>query len=380
MTTPASGRNLFDNHTIHGMKTAIQAGEVVGDSNCDLSIFRKGRYTNNDTVFKCVNTQGMGNRFYDPHIEFAHSVQSVAITGSPTGGTYTLTYTDPDPEPGDPAEYTTSPLAYNADAETIRLAIRNLPPEKVELWVETSGSAPNITHRITFNVRVALLTSANSMTGGTPAITHTEQIFDPVADADPEANPLINNEAKVFHFLGGGKFLVDSPHVSSACTLLTIDSTGGGIGGNNGYYEVRNSTSDSQAGPGYRMLHVTDNNDNIPMDIRFLGGITSNDFYDAANARQILLEGSCFVLIDGYMGLQKGSIEWHTEGQTSPTVVVVKNCRCGNSTTTTEVTAGTDLLKASRSTGDIEFIFENTNRDFDNGALAAINSTVGGEL
>lgn len=102
-------------------------------------------------------------------------VQTVAISGTPTGGTYTLTFND-----GFGSARTTAGIAYNANAATVEAALRLLPGlEKVT--VVSSGSTPNFTHTITMTAAPSaagassppqLTSSAAGLTGGAPVITH----------------------------------------------------------------------------------------------------------------------------------------------------------------------------------------------------------------
>ena len=93
-------------------------------------------------------------------------VQALAITGTPTGGTYTLTFNGE----------TTAAIAYNAVAATIQTALINLAAF-VTGDVVVTGTAPNFT--ITFggnyaSTDVPLITTTSSLTGGTsPAVTVT---------------------------------------------------------------------------------------------------------------------------------------------------------------------------------------------------------------
>lgn len=90
----------------------------------------------------------------------SNQVQTISITGTPTGGTFTLTYDG----------QTTSAIAYNADAATVQaalVALSNLASGDVVI----TGSNPNFT--ATFGgalsgTDVALLTAdGSSLTGGT---------------------------------------------------------------------------------------------------------------------------------------------------------------------------------------------------------------------
>lgn len=95
--------------------------------------------------------------------EGADEVQTVTVSGSPTGGTYTLTF---DGE-------TTDPIAFNADAAAIQSALENL--DSVEPGdVAVTGTGP---FTVTFggeyaDVNVAQMTADGSgLTGGSsPAV------------------------------------------------------------------------------------------------------------------------------------------------------------------------------------------------------------------
>lgn len=96
-------------------------------------------------------------------------VQTVAISGTPTGGHYLLHWTDPDGK-----SYTTAPLAHNATASTVQTELRKFPGLG-SITVSSTGTSPNLTHTITFTGKggnLNQLTSTNNLTGGTPAIAH----------------------------------------------------------------------------------------------------------------------------------------------------------------------------------------------------------------
>ncbi|HWA98203.1 MAG TPA: hypothetical protein VG713_06905, partial [Pirellulales bacterium] len=96
-------------------------------------------------------------------------VQTVVISGSPTGGAYYLRLTLGG------ITYTTAALAYNAAASAVQSALRAIPG-LAAITVSASGSSPNYTHTITFTGvagNIAQLTSINQLTGGsTPSLTH----------------------------------------------------------------------------------------------------------------------------------------------------------------------------------------------------------------
>ncbi len=97
---------------------------------------------------------------------------TLAISGTPTGGTYTITLTD-----AVNGARTTSALAYNASAATVQAALRLLSGEGVSTTaVSATGTTPNFTHTIQFKGTKASITVTTTlrMTGGSPARVLTE--------------------------------------------------------------------------------------------------------------------------------------------------------------------------------------------------------------
>lgn len=104
---------------------------------------------------------------YGPYASNTNEVQTVTITGTPTGGTFTLTFTG----------QTTSAIAYNATAATVQSALEalsNVNPGDVTV---TGGPGPGTAFTATFGGQytgtdVAQMTASGSFTGGTtPAVT-----------------------------------------------------------------------------------------------------------------------------------------------------------------------------------------------------------------
>ncbi|MFI7240109.1 hypothetical protein [Streptomyces cyaneofuscatus] len=100
----------------------------------------------------------------------SNEVQSVAITGTPTGGTYTLTYSG----------QTTAPIVYNATAAQVRTALTALSNIGTGNVTCTGGPHPGTPVVVTFTgplagTDVAQMTgNAASLTGGTtPAVVVT---------------------------------------------------------------------------------------------------------------------------------------------------------------------------------------------------------------
>lgn len=96
-------------------------------------------------------------------------VQTVTITGTPTGGTYTLTFSG----------QTTSPIAYNATASAVQAALEALSNISAGDVVCAGGPHPGTPVTVTFGgnydgSNVPQMTATGSFTGGTsPAVTVT---------------------------------------------------------------------------------------------------------------------------------------------------------------------------------------------------------------
>lgn len=106
--------------------------------------------------------QGLGSN--------VNAVQTVTITGTPTGGTFTLTYNG----------QTTAPIAYNASAATVQAALALLTNIAIAGNVSCGGGAePGTPVTVTFtgllgNQPQPLMTANGAaLTGGTPAIAVT---------------------------------------------------------------------------------------------------------------------------------------------------------------------------------------------------------------
>lgn len=100
-------------------------------------------------------------------------VYTVAISGSPTGGTYSITISSAE------IASQTITLAYNAAASAVQTALRALLGQHLDgTTVTATGTTPNFTHTITFKgVRgdVTLTADNSGLTGGTsPATAVTE--------------------------------------------------------------------------------------------------------------------------------------------------------------------------------------------------------------
>jgi hypothetical protein len=102
---------------------------------------------------------------YAPYAAVTNEVQTVTVTGSPTGGTFTLTYSG----------QTTAAIAYNATAAAVQSALEalsNVNPGDITVTGNAGGP-----YTLTFGGQylgdnVAQLTATASLTGGTtPGVT-----------------------------------------------------------------------------------------------------------------------------------------------------------------------------------------------------------------
>jgi hypothetical protein len=135
----------------------------------------------NDFAILAKDTAGVGRSLgIDGYDIGKNEKQQVAITGSPTGGTFTLTYSG----------QTTSAIAYNASASTIQSALEALSNIAVGDVACTGGSLPATAVVVEFKgalatTNVASMTHTDSLTGGsTPAVVLTT----PVTGVAPSSN------------------------------------------------------------------------------------------------------------------------------------------------------------------------------------------------
>ena len=94
-------------------------------------------------------------------------VQTITIAGSPTGGSYILTWSD------GTNTHATTPVAWNANAATVQTALQAISALS-GVTVTSTGTSPNFTFSITFNGiggAIANLGYVSFLTGGIPTIT-----------------------------------------------------------------------------------------------------------------------------------------------------------------------------------------------------------------
>ncbi|WP_327260029.1 MULTISPECIES: hypothetical protein [unclassified Streptomyces] len=105
---------------------------------------------------------------YAPYAGPTSEVQTVTVTGAPTGGTYTLTFSG----------QTTAAIPFNATAAQVKTALENLSNINAGDLTVTGGPHPGTAMAVTFggqfmgNDVAAMTASGTGLTGGTtPGVT-----------------------------------------------------------------------------------------------------------------------------------------------------------------------------------------------------------------
>jgi hypothetical protein len=154
-----------------GMRApAIPAGASFGASQ---SAYGLGMRWLRDYDFRNVQDRSLVDTYIGTNIvaDGADERQTVTITGTPTGGTFTLTWDG----------QTTTAIAYNATATTVQaalLALSNMPESYVTV---SGGPGPGTPYVVTFGSgdakNVSQMTATGSFTGGSsPAVAVTTTV------------------------------------------------------------------------------------------------------------------------------------------------------------------------------------------------------------
>lgn len=102
---------------------------------------------------------------YEPYASVTNEVQTATVTGGPTGGTFTLTFSG----------QTTAAIAYNASAATVQsalVALSNVAPGDITVTGATGGPYTLTFGGAYLGDNVASLTATATLTGGTtPGVT-----------------------------------------------------------------------------------------------------------------------------------------------------------------------------------------------------------------
>jgi predicted RNA-binding protein with TRAM domain len=151
----------------HGVQNAVPISLKVS-AFTEGTHYPKGFFPDGLAIAK--PTSGANAGFGVPLAAKPNEGQTVTITGTPTGGTYTLTL---DGE-------TTAAIAYNATAATITTALEGLSNVRVGTVVVTGGPGPGTPWVVTFSgsqyqgTDVPQMSATSSLTGGTsPAVAVT---------------------------------------------------------------------------------------------------------------------------------------------------------------------------------------------------------------
>jgi len=130
----------------------------------DVSAFTEETHYPNGFIPSGTVLAELSSGLFGPYAGRTAEVQTVTITGAPTGGTFTLTHEGA----------TTAAIAYNASAATVRAALEALPGiTPGDVTVTGSAGGP---YTVTFNRGggdvAALTASGASLTGGSsPGVT-----------------------------------------------------------------------------------------------------------------------------------------------------------------------------------------------------------------
>lgn len=160
-------------------------------------------YTSRENIEDVLSSLGLSLR-----LDYQQSIQRVAISGSPSAGSYTLSWND-----GTIGNQTTAAIAYNAPEADVQAALRLLTGLE-SIQVVSSGTSPNFTHRITMTgvdiVPVPLMTAASSLTGGAIAVGS-------ILAASDTAMQRVLNEVTAF----ANKFLKNyKPYIPANAAIL----------------------------------------------------------------------------------------------------------------------------------------------------------------
>lgn len=159
-----------------------------------------------------------------------NAVQNILITGSPAGGTYTLTYNG----------QTTANIAFNASAPTVQAALEALSRIGAGNVVCTGTSSNiNVRFKDVLGVQpVPPITATSSLTGGSsPAITITQTVVgvrgDPImmrietGPFGPFPNPIRVNSIELFLTKGASDATGLDPNETDVKIAISISRNGG---------------------------------------------------------------------------------------------------------------------------------------------------------
>jgi len=142
----------------------VDCAPITLDAAAVLAVYADGNIPSGACIAQVTAT----GRFA-PYGGSSEEVQAVTITGTPTGGTYTLTYNG----------QTTAAIPYNATAAQVQAALVALSNIGSGNVTASGGPQPGSAISVTFvgalaNTNVAQMTATGSLTGGSsPAVAVT---------------------------------------------------------------------------------------------------------------------------------------------------------------------------------------------------------------
>lgn len=169
----AQTTEIFGNqsHSWLGSRRGLSSARTV---TLKVSAFTLGTHAPNgyfpDGLALAIPTSGANAGYAVPLAARSDEAQTVTITGTPTGGTFTLTFDG----------QTTAAIAYNAAASAVQSALEALSNVNVGAVAVTGGPGPGTAYVVTFSgtqyrgTDVPQMTATGSFTGGTsPAVAVT---------------------------------------------------------------------------------------------------------------------------------------------------------------------------------------------------------------
>jgi hypothetical protein len=143
----------------------VDCAPITLDADAVLAVYPDGNIPSG----ACISLVTATKR-YAPYATSSEEVQTLTVTGTPTGGTYTLTFN----------AATTAAIPYNATAAQVRTALEALAGIGAGNVTTAGGAHPGTPITVTFvgtlaNTNVAQLTANSAgLTGGTsPTVTPT---------------------------------------------------------------------------------------------------------------------------------------------------------------------------------------------------------------
>jgi hypothetical protein len=154
---------LVDDQSWLGSEHGTQATESI---TLDTSAFTEGTHYPDGFFKSGIPLAKLASGLYGPYAADTNETQQIAITGTPTGGSFTITWSG----------QTTAAVAYNATAAAVKSALEALSNVNVGDVTTAGGALPGTPVTVTFTgqyagVNVAQMTTTDSLTGGSSPAT-----------------------------------------------------------------------------------------------------------------------------------------------------------------------------------------------------------------